>query len=477
MKIRESLVTQIWSRQLIEKDALMTAEGEKVQVFYPGRINVDRGPDFFDAIIAIDGGKILRGEVELHVNSSEWRSHGHYRDPVYNGVILHVVMWNRDDKTSQLHNGKRVPILALYPYLKSSLKELSCTAQLSLPEYEPCHRTWLRYGKGVIGEILDRAGEQRFYSKVEQFRKRLNEERAGQVFYEGVMRALGYTKNKEPFQELARKLPLNILVELIRKGDIHSLQALMLGAAGLLPSQRHRKNGEYHFSIRDEWEVIGLEQLWKAFDIEEKLCESDWHFFRIRPENLPTRRIVGISHLLWCYGEEGVLGDISNLISQSPPRRVQKDLERVFMVTVDGYWANHYDFGLRARQDVSLIGQGRARQIVVNVLLPFFFAMADEVSQTYFKGRAIDLYRRYPRLGENWITRYMERQIFREDQTNMLNSACREQGLIHLYKEYCINRICSECPLARGSTTGHSEKAGTGYFFNAKAVEEAAQGV
>ena len=117
MKIRESLITQIWRRQLIVKEALRTVEGERVQVLYPGRMSDDCGPDFRDAIIAIGRSTPSRGDVELHVCSRDWRSHGHHRDPGYNGVILHVVMWNNKDETSLLHSGKKVPILALYPYL------------------------------------------------------------------------------------------------------------------------------------------------------------------------------------------------------------------------------------------------------------------------------------------------------------------------------------------------------------------------
>ena len=90
--IRESLLSQIWGCQLIRKDGLLTSGGEKVQVVYPGEENKDSGPDFCDALIVIDN-RLLRGDIELHVTSSNWQAHGHHKDPGYNGVILHVVMW------------------------------------------------------------------------------------------------------------------------------------------------------------------------------------------------------------------------------------------------------------------------------------------------------------------------------------------------------------------------------------------------
>jgi len=443
VRIGESLLAQTWQRQLIRKDGLLTAGGERVQVLYPGRESNDSGPDFCDALIAIEG-KLLKGDVELHVSSHEWQAHGHHRDPGYNGVILHVVMWGGEDD-SLLHNGERVPILALYPYLTGSLEELRHAVQLSLLSDEPCYRALERYGQAPVADLLDRAGEERFHSKAEQFKAGLAAKEAGQVLYEGLMRALGYAKNKERFEELARSLPLCALGEFAARGDILEIQALMLGTAGLLPGQRCKKNGDAHLSGWDELMVERLERIWNSFGIKEGMDGFDWRFFRIRPENFPTRRIVAASYLLSRYGGE-VLGDMLSLISQVPLGRVQKELERGLMIRVGGYWASHFDFGIEARWSPSLIGRGRAREIIVNALLPFFFAWAEKFSQPWLRERAMELYRDHPQLGENWITRYMEGRIFGEHGAKV-NSACRQQGLIYLYQAFCVERRCHDCPL------------------------------
>src|SRR4030042_3571971 len=148
-RIRESLLAQIWRRQLIKKDALLSSGGERVQVLYPGRENNDSGPDFCNALIVI-GGMTLKGDVELHVSSREWQNHGHHKDHSYNGVILHVVMWDDGNETSLLHSGKMVPILALYPYLLGSLEELSRAVQIPLPSDEPCNKALERYGRAAL---------------------------------------------------------------------------------------------------------------------------------------------------------------------------------------------------------------------------------------------------------------------------------------------------------------------------------------
>jgi len=437
MRIEESLVAQIWRRQLIKKEALLTAGGKRVEVLYPGRESNDSGPDFCDALIAIEG-KLLRGDIELHVAPQEWQAHGHHKDPSYNGVILHVVMWGGQED-SLLHNGERVPILALSPYLIGSLEELRRAVQLSLSPDEPCYKALEQRGQAWVADLLDKAGEERFYSKVERFKTRLATREAGQVLYEGLMRALGYAKNKKPFEELAQSLPLSVLRGFDTRGDIGQIQALMLGTAGLLPGQRGKRNGD-----AGEW-VGRLEQIWSSFGIKETMNGLDWRFFRVRPGNFPTRRIAAASYLLSSYGG-GLLEDMLSLVSQSPLSKIQKELERSLVVRVGGYWASHFDFGIEARWNPSLLGRGRAREIVVNILLPFFFAWAEKFSQPWLRDRAVELYRNHPQLGENWVTRYMEGRIFGEYELKA-NSACRQQGLIHLYKTFCVERRCRECPL------------------------------
>ena len=94
--LSESQITRIWQHLLLDKTEL-TAEGsEPIKVVYPGRINDDRGADFRNAVIATSRG-LVKGDIELHVKSSSWRAHRHHQDPAYNRVILHVVMWQKQN--------------------------------------------------------------------------------------------------------------------------------------------------------------------------------------------------------------------------------------------------------------------------------------------------------------------------------------------------------------------------------------------
>ena len=90
----ESQVIKMWQQLLLNRRELTTEEGEPIRIIHPGRSNDDRGADFHNAIIGTKRG-VIKGDIEVHVKSSDWRAHRHHQDPAYNRVILHVVMWQK----------------------------------------------------------------------------------------------------------------------------------------------------------------------------------------------------------------------------------------------------------------------------------------------------------------------------------------------------------------------------------------------
>ena len=107
----ESQVVKIWQHLLLRAE-LVTENGEPIKIIYPGRVNDDRGADFRDAVIATRRG-LARGDIEVHVKSSNWQAHRHHHDPVYDRVVLHVVMRDDSKGAITLQNVQGVPILAL----------------------------------------------------------------------------------------------------------------------------------------------------------------------------------------------------------------------------------------------------------------------------------------------------------------------------------------------------------------------------
>lgn len=467
--ISESFLVQVWQQQLAGREALITTGGDTVEVLHPGRPTNDCGPDFRDALIAINGHPPLQGDVEIHVSAHDWQVHGHHRDPNYDRVILHVAMHSNGILFSPLCSGGRAPVVALEQRLGDSMEGLR--HELYQPPFgeQPCYQAFLRYGDNFVTQVVEEAGDKRFHRRARRFRAALIDEQPDQVLYEGLMRALGYSHNKEPFERLARLLPLSALHECAMRGEHVRIEAVMLGTAGLLPSQRPRGDGGCGKPGTNEPVVLELERMWASSGRTQAINPSEWRSHGIRPENAPTRRIVAASHLLIRHRGrllEGVL-PILNRLSLTD---TQDDLEKSLRVQVSGYWASHSDFGATSGWHPALIGRSRARDINVNVFLAFCLAWGAVSRQAWLQDVSLSLYRNHPGLEENWITRHMKTRLL-GDAAAKMDDARQQQGLIELHEEFCAGHRCYECPLGGGRAARHGQAAGAGDLLDAEGAE------
>ena len=433
-KATEKLIARIWQHKLATE--LVTDTGEHLHVIHPGRNSNTPGCDFQDAVFAING-RSTTGNVEIHVKSSQWHSHGHHRDPKYNSISLHVVWQHNSQTAALLQNGQAVPTVCLSSFIGSTLDAVNNHLNLYSNNLTICPTVRRHSNTERLNKLLTDSGEKRFASKTRSFCKALIEEDAAQVLYRGICRALGYAQNAEPCEKLANKLPISMFEELQSEPD-GIRQALVLGTAGLLPSQRNR-------SVKDR-ETAKLENKWKSMDITETMKENDWCFFRVRPDNLPTRRLIALSYLISRHVKTGLLQGILGLIRKSPRRRGHRWLENDMVIEDSGYWAKHLDFGIALHRSSALIGREKAAAIVLNAVLPFACAWGELNSDRKLKAKAAAIYRHYPGTGDNELTRYMKQQLGFNPGAHL--SACQQQGLIHIFKIWCRHRNCTGCPLA-----------------------------
>ena len=87
----ERVLAELWTSQQFDRGALVDLAGRPLAVVFRGWPNRGPGPDFQQAILADADGRLLRGDVELHVDAADSWAHGYHRDPAYDGVILHIV--------------------------------------------------------------------------------------------------------------------------------------------------------------------------------------------------------------------------------------------------------------------------------------------------------------------------------------------------------------------------------------------------
>ena len=80
------------------------------------------------------------------------------------------------------------------------------------------------------------------------------------------------------------------------------------------------------------------------------------------------------------------------------------------------------------------IGDGRAREMAVNAVLPFLYAWAGMRRDRRLKETSFDLYRWFPKLPDNAVTREMADRLG-DDLKGVQGMGARgQQGLIHMYK-------------------------------------------
>src|SRR5882757_9430567 len=72
--MHESFLHYLWQMQYFDRQQLKTSDGEMIEVFNPGTLNTDAGPDFSNARVKI-GSIGWVGSVEVHINSSMWFEH------------------------------------------------------------------------------------------------------------------------------------------------------------------------------------------------------------------------------------------------------------------------------------------------------------------------------------------------------------------------------------------------------------------
>jgi hypothetical protein len=268
-----------------------------------------------------------------------------------------------------------------------------------------------------------------------------------QLLFEGIMECLGYSKNQEAFLSLAQSLRLGTLRR-FSLDDEHTMMSLLFGAAGLLPSARHVREGESRTYVR------ALKQRWK--ELRPHLCcnllhEGDWKFFRLRPANFPTARLATMCFLLPRLFQHRGFGRLLRIVAAPhlSIREQRAGLHTMFHLAPDRYWQRHLHFrALTASAGVTL-GKSRITDLLMNAVLPI----------TLLNGRTFDipslyqsgfrLYRQIPlpHNSSNGVTRLLRHQLLRD--RFVLTTAMHQQGAIQLFRRYCASGRCSGCRIGR----------------------------
>ncbi len=424
--IPEKLLARLWQQRAARQREFRTGGGRRVRVLYPGRAGTAAGPDFRDALLEVEGLGLVQGDVELHLRQQDWYAHGHADDPNYNGVVLHAAL-ETSPQITHLQNGGQVPVISLNSLLDAAVDPGGAPALRPGEGEEGVggeiwaileQRGWPRPGTAAgLGELLDAAGDARFQTRSAGFHTFMREQPVAQTLYEGIMEALGYRANRQPFLKLAHRAPWVALRREVSAlpvaGRVEAIESRLLKLSGLPPAA----GGPGPPGARPG----------SGYGYGSPMAAGEWHCFRVRPANHPRHRIAGASRLFARFvGAEPAATGVAaaDLI---------EGLAKVVALGSPDKLTAALTVGADPGQRIAYVGASRARDIAVNVVLPCFQALAPSDAAA----PALRLYHRFGKLQDNELTREMAALLLAPEPgwARVVTTARRQQGLIHLRRQ------------------------------------------
>jgi len=208
----EKLLQKIWLRGDFNRAAALTVDGRCVRVLHPGKWNLLGGPDFLGARLRFDDGPAFTGDVEAHLHAADWEAHGHARDPAYDKVVLHVVLFPPDAaRTTRGAAGREIPMVALLPLLHHSLEEFAAEEAVEKLAQRAIARLPDELGGLPAPEqvaLLERQAEARWQQKVRFARLRVQRLGWEEACHHAALEVLGYRFNRAPMLRAAGRWSL-----------------------------------------------------------------------------------------------------------------------------------------------------------------------------------------------------------------------------------------------------------------------------
>src|SRR5438128_6734913 len=227
----------------------VSTDGDKIEIVQFGVWNREAGPDFCDAAIRINGGKPIRGCIEIDLVDRNWEAHGHATNPAFEETVLHVFAEKSDREFfARTKSNRNVPQVWIDP------KMLPDASGANLPLARPgrCQAPLKDLPEDRVRSVLDAAAQFRLQQKANRIRNKIESRRRDEALFQEIAAALGYKENKLPFTLIAQRLPLHFL-----RASPEDIESLLFGVAGFLQTadlDRHQRlTREYLSQLWDRW--------------------------------------------------------------------------------------------------------------------------------------------------------------------------------------------------------------------------------
>jgi hypothetical protein len=402
----------LWQNKLIDPQQLVTTQGEKITIIKTGSANEHDGPDFLNAAIKIEN-TLWAGHVEMHINSSDFTKHGHYKDPNYKNIILHIV-WLHDKESvvtcPTLALSGKVPQFYLQNYLalKNSKKTIPCHAHLH--QINQLNRLqwldallWQRLGRKAT-LLLNIASATNYHWE--------------QLFFISLAQSFGMKVNAEAMLQWATSIPFEIILK--HKNNLMQLEALFIGQAGLLSEVFEET---YALQLQREYDFL------KHKYSLQTMNKSAWKFAKLRPPNFPTIRMAQLAQL---YHQQ------AHLFSALLEAPTAKHFMTLFQLKASTYWHTHFTLNKLSQSSVKQLGKATIDSIFINTCSVVLYGYGQYMQKEEWMQKAINFLQTIT-AEQNAITKTWKTLGLQMPQ------ASDSQALIELYNEYCTPKKCLLC--------------------------------
>ena len=414
--MREEILYFIWQLQYFNKQQVSTTLGQSLSITAPGTRNAHAGPDFENARLYYDGIEWV-GSIEIHVNASEWNAHGHQHDAAYNRVVLHVV-WE-DDKEVFRQDGTTMPTLVLKDRVATSILQNYQRLVFQSPEQQaiPCASLLPQVDHLKKVSMLEQAAVLRLQQKSQEVLRQLKKNKGdwSVTAYQTLVRSFGFRVNTAPFEQLSLAVPLALVMKY--QADFQALVAMLLGQAGLL------EHADWPTGWKDSYQFLS-----QKHQLTNQLTRSQWRFFRTRPANFPTKRIVQLAALLHSHSADPTL-----FYDHCSRPQYNALFERS---------CKHLP------EDVGALGQESIHKILINAVIPYQFAYGSFFQQQALKDQALTLLQSLPAEKNQLVSKFRNYGF-------PLKSALDTQAALELHRNFCEKKRCLSCVIGVSIIKNH----------------------
>ncbi|MFZ2432592.1 MAG: DUF2851 family protein [Lutibacter sp.] len=418
--MKENLLHFVWKLKLFSTAQLKSTNGEIIEIISAGTANPNAGPDFLNAKLVINN-QLWAGNVEIHLNSSDWYAHNHEIDENYDSVILHVVWEHSVDvfrKTNQ-----PIAALELKNYISKELLENYQQLFSKNKNWINCEKDIESVDSFILTNWLERLYVERLENKSEQIQNTVNKSNNNweAALFVLLAKNFGLKINSEAFMNFANSFDFSIVRKV--SGNLVQLEALFFGQAGLLSNNY---GSEYFENLKREYNFLKVK-----FQLTP-ISNGQIHFFRLRPNNFPTIRL---SQLAMVYHSH------QNLFSKIIEMEAIKEFHGLFDLATSNYWETHFTFETASKKSIKKITKPFIDLLLINTIIPLKFLYLKSLGKNDISSVLTIIANIKPEKNEI-ISKFNELNI-------KSKTAFETQALLQLKNEYCSKQLCLSCAVGK----------------------------